>query len=143
MSAQLLDQVTQYCARLRLPRVATQLPAVLAQAERGETSLLEALATLLGTKATARESIRLKTALSMRHLPAVKTLEDFDFSFAPGIDRTRLQALASLDFVRRKENVLFLGPPGVGKTHLAIALAVAACRGGIADLLHLGGGVGG
>jgi DNA replication protein DnaC len=131
MSAQLLDQVTQYCTRLRLSRVAAQLPAVLAQAERGETSLLEALATLLGAEATARDTIRLKTALSMSHLPAVKTLEDFDFAFAPGIDRVRLQALASLDFVRRKENVLFLGPPGVGKTHLAIALAVAACRGGL------------
>jgi len=131
MSAHLLEQVTGYCARLRLPRVAAHLPTVLAQAERGEASLLEALAALLGTEATARETVRLKTALSMSHLPAVKTLEDFDFAFAPGIDRTRLQALASLDFVRRKENVLFLGPPGVGKTHLAIALAVAACRGGL------------
>lgn len=131
MSAHLLDQVTQACARLRLPRVAAQLPAVLAQAERGETSLLEALAVLLGTEATARETVRLKTSLTMSHLPAVKTLEDFDFAFAPSLDRTRVQALASLDFVRRKENVLLLGPPGVGKTHLAIALAVAACRAGL------------
>jgi len=131
MSAQLLEQVTGYCARLRLLRVAAQLPTVLAQAERGETSLLEALGTLLGAEATARETVRLKTSLAMSHLPAVKTLEDFDFSFAPSLDRTRVQALASLDFVRRQENVLLLGPPGVGKTHLAIALAVAACRAGL------------
>jgi len=131
MSAQLLAQVMGYCVRLRLPRVAAQLPAVLAQAERGETSLLEALATLLGVEAMARETVRLKTSLAMSHLPAAKTLEDFDFAFAPSLDRTRVQALASLDFVRRKENVLLLGPPGVGKTHLAIGLAVAACRAGL------------
>jgi DNA replication protein DnaC len=131
MSAQLLEQVTGYCTRLRLPRVAAQLPTVLAQAERGETSLLEALGTLLGAEATARETVRLKTSLAMSHLPVVKTLEDFDFAFAPSLDRTRVQALASLEFVRRKENVLLLGPPGVGKTHLAIALAVAACRAGL------------
>jgi len=131
MSAQLLDQVTQALTRLRLPRALAVLPTVLAQAERGESTLLDALATLLGEEAAARETRRLKTTLSMSHLPAVKTLEDFDFAFAPSVDRARLQALASLDFIRRKENVVFLGPPGVGKTHLAIALAVAACQAGL------------
>jgi DNA replication protein DnaC len=131
MSAHLLDQVTQALSRLRLPRALALLPTVLAQAERGEGTLLDALAALLGEEAAARESRRLKTTLAMSHLPAVKTLEDFDFAFAPSVDRARLQALASLDFVRRKENVLFLGPPGVGKTHLAIALGVAACRAGL------------
>jgi DNA replication protein DnaC len=131
MSAHLLDQVTQALTRLRLPRALALLPTVLAQAERGESTLLDALASLLGEEAAARESRRLKTTLSMSHLPAVKTLEDFDFAFAPSVDRARLQTLASLDFIRRKENVVFLGPPGVGKTHLAIALGVAACQAGL------------
>lgn len=130
MSAHLLEQVTQYCTGLRLPRAQAVLPTVLAQAERGEVTLLEALVTLLGEEATARETRRLKTTLAMSHFPSLKTLDDFDFAFAPSVDRARLKALESLDFLRRKENVVFLGPPGVGKTHLAIALGVAACRAG-------------
>ena len=63
-------------------------------------------------------------------LPAVKTLADFDFSFQPSIKREQLESLHTLGFLERKENVVFLGPPGVGKTHLAIALAIAAAESG-------------
>ena len=63
-------------------------------------------------------------------LPAVKTLADFDFSFQPSIKREQVEALHELGFVERKENVVLLGPPGVGKTHLAISLAVAAAERG-------------
>ncbi len=131
MSAQLLDRVTQHLTRLRMPRALAALPTVLAQAERGDATLLEALDLLLGEAEAARVTSRLKTILAMSHLPGVKTLDDFDFAFAPSVDRTRLRALEALDFVRRKENVLFLGPPGVGKTPLAIALGVAACQAGL------------
>lgn len=131
MSAQLLDRVTQHLTRLRMPRALAALPTVLAQAERGDATLLEALDLLLGEAEAARATSRLKTILAMSHLPGVKTLDDFDFAFAPSVDRTRLRALEALDFVRRKENVLFLGPPGVGKTPLAIALGVAACQAGL------------
>lgn len=60
----------------------------------------------------------------------MKTLDAFDFAFQPSLDRARLLDLASLAFVAHKENVLLLGPPGVGKTHLAVALAVCACQNG-------------
>ena len=63
-------------------------------------------------------------------LPAVKTLADFDFSFQPSIKREQIESLHELGFVERKENVIFLGPPGVGKTHLAISLAIAAAQHG-------------
>ena len=63
-------------------------------------------------------------------LPAVKTLEGFDFSFQPSIRREQIESLHELGFVERKENVIFLGPPGVGKTHLAISLAIAAAQSG-------------
>ena len=129
MSAHLLEQVTQYFTGPRLPRAQAVLPTVLAQAERGEVTLLEALATLLGEEATARETRRLKTTLAMSHFPSLKSLDDF--ASAPSVDRARLKALESLDFLRRKHNVVFLGPPGVGKTHLAIALGVAPCRAGL------------
>jgi DNA replication protein DnaC len=63
-------------------------------------------------------------------LPAVKTLEEFDFSFQPSIKREQIESLAELSFLERKENVVLLGPPGVGKTHLAISLAIAAAQNG-------------
>ena len=61
-------------------------------------------------------------------LPAIKTLAQFDFAFQPSIRREQIESLHELGFVRRKENVIFLGPPGVGKTHLAISLAIAAAE---------------
>jgi DNA replication protein DnaC len=67
----------------------------------------------------------------MSHFPSVKTLDDFAFAFAPSVDRARVNALESLDVLRRTENVVFLGPPGVGMTHLAIALGMAAYRAGL------------
>jgi DNA replication protein DnaC len=63
-------------------------------------------------------------------LPAVKTLETFDFSFQPSIKREQVESLHELNFIDRKENVVLLGPPGVGKTHLAISLAIAAAQRG-------------
>lgn len=63
-------------------------------------------------------------------LPAVKTLADFDFTFQPSVKREQLESLHTLSFIERRENVVFLGPPGVGKTHLAISLAVAAAENG-------------
>ncbi len=63
-------------------------------------------------------------------LPAVKTLDEFDFSFQPSIKREQIESLHELNFVERKENVILLGPPGVGKTHLAISLAIAAAQKG-------------
>ena len=63
-------------------------------------------------------------------LPGIKTLDDFDFSFQPSIKREQIDSLHELGFLERKENVIFLGPPGVGKTHLAISLAIAAAQSG-------------
>ncbi len=63
-------------------------------------------------------------------LPAVKTLADFDFTFQPGLKREQIDSLHTLGFIERHENVVLLGPPGVGKTHLAISLAVAAAESG-------------
>jgi len=63
-------------------------------------------------------------------LPAVKTLETFEFSFQPSIKREQIESLHELNFIDRKENVVLLGPPGVGKTHLAISLAIAAAQRG-------------
>nr|WP_281291412.1 ATP-binding protein [Streptomyces botrytidirepellens] len=66
----------------------------------------------------------------MSKLPHHKTLDDYDFSFQPDLDPRRVKDLATLSFVEAKANAALLGPPGVGKTHIAVALAVAACRAG-------------
>ena len=63
---------------------------------------------------------------SSPRLPAIKTLEDYDFGFATGVPKTQIQELASLAFVERAENIVLLGPSGTGKTHLALALAYRA-----------------
>ena len=74
----------------------------------------------LAAQIALRNSRRLQTAMRSSRLPAIKTLADFDFSFQPSIKREQIDSLHELGFVERKENVVFLGPPGVGKTHLAI-----------------------
>ncbi|ONH82108.1 AAA family ATPase [Roseomonas mucosa] len=96
--------------------------------ERGEISALEAIDHLLDEELSLRENRRLKAALKMGRLVNVKTLAGFDFAFQPSLDRNRI--LTELDFIDRHEVIHFLGQPGCGKTHLAIALAVEAVKAG-------------
>jgi DNA replication protein DnaC len=81
-------------------------------------------------KKAQKEPATLHTAMRAARLSAVKTLADFDFAFHPSLKRDQIESLHTLAFIERKENVVFLGPPGVGKTHLAISLAVAAAESG-------------
>lgn len=89
-----------------------------------------AMAELLAAHIALRNSRRLQMAMRAARLPAIKTLTDFDFSFQPSVKREQLESLHTLSFLERHETVVFLGPPGVGKTHLAISLAVAATERG-------------
>ena len=90
----------------------------------------EMLAELLGLEVSARRERYLSTRTKLAHLPFLRTLEEFDFSFQPSIDERQVKELASLAFVAEATNVLLLGPPGVGKTHLAVALALKAIEHG-------------
>jgi DNA replication protein DnaC len=125
-----LDRVRRHLAGLRMPRALEALDHVVRQLERGEIGTLEAIDALLAEELTLREGRRIKAALQMARLGAVKTLSGFDFSFQPSLDRNRILALAGLDFIGRHEVVHLLGPPGTGKSHLAIALGVEAVRAG-------------
>ena len=89
-----------------------------------------ASAELLNAQIVLRNNRRLQTAMRSSRLPAVKTLAEFDFAFQPSIKREQIESLHELGFVDRAENVVLLGPPGVGKTHLAISLAVTAAESG-------------
>ncbi|MDR3488078.1 MAG: IS21-like element helper ATPase IstB [Bradyrhizobium sp.] len=98
--------------------------------ERGETTALEAIDQLLGEEITLRENHRSRMALVMARLSAIKTLAGFDFAFQPSLDKSRVMALAELQFIDRAEAVHFIGPPGTGKSHLSLALGVEAVKAG-------------
>lgn len=126
----ILDRIRRTLVGLRMPRALEVLDRTVRQLERGEVSALDAIDTLLAEELTVRESRRIKTALVMARLTAVKTLAGFDFSFQPSLDRDRILALAQLEFIDRNEVVHVLGPPGTGKSHLAVALGVEAVKAG-------------
>lgn len=123
------DQIRAQLADLKMPGSLEGLDAVLSQVDSG-LGAAEAISAVLGSQITLRNNRRLQAAMRSSRLPAVKTLSDFDFSFQPSLKREQIESLATLGFVERKENVVFLGPPGVGKTHLAIGLAIAAAQHG-------------
>jgi DNA replication protein DnaC len=125
-----LDRIRRHLVGLRMPRSLEVLEHLLRQLERGEISALEAIDNLLDEELSLREGRRVKAALKMGRLLNIKTLTGFDFSFQPSLDRNRILTLAGLDFISRHEVVHFLGQPGCGKTHLAIALAVEAVQAG-------------
>jgi DNA replication protein DnaC len=129
-AASTLDRIRRHLVGLRMPRALEVLEHTLRQLERGEVTTLEALDTLLGEELTLREGRRVTAALKMGRLASIKTLAAFDFAFQPSLDRNRILTLAQLDFIDRHEVVHFLGPPGTGKSHLALSLGVEAVKAG-------------
>jgi DNA replication protein DnaC len=137
------DRIRSMLADLKMPGALEELDPILQGIDGGKLTAPEAIEALLGAQITLRNNRRLQAAMRSSRLPAVKTLETFDFTFQPSIKREQIDSLFELGFVERKENVIFLGPPGVGKTHLAISLAIAAAQSGrrvyygtLADLVN-------
>jgi len=117
-------------ADLRMPGALEGLDAILHGVDGGTLTAPEAIEQLLSAQIQLRNNRRLQAAMRSSRLPAVKQLRDFDFTFQPSLRREQIESLHELGFVERRENVIFLGPPGVGKTHLAISLAIAAAQSG-------------
>jgi len=130
MSDLLIDRVQQNLKRLRFARAPGELSEILAQAERDSLSPLSVLDMVLDMEVASKEDRRIAAALKLASLPFVKTIDEYDCSFHPDLDKTQIMSLFDLTFLSRRENVLLLGPPGVGKTHLAVALAVKAAQAG-------------
>jgi DNA replication protein DnaC len=129
-SSSLRERLRAQLADLKMPGALEALDDILRQVDGGQLAAGEALEQLLGAHITLRNARRLQTAMRSARLPAVKTLADFDFSFQPSVKREQLESLHTLGFLERRENAVLLGPPGVGKTHLALSLAVAAAERG-------------
>ena len=126
-----LERIRGAMVGLKMPRALEALDHTMQQLEQGKITAIEAIDSLLSEEYTTRETRRIDVALKTSKLMPIKTLESFDFSFQPSLDRERIAALAQLDFIRRAEVVHFLGPPGTGKSHLATALGVAAVKAGM------------
>lgn len=124
------DRIRRHAERLLLHHLADEAPALAARAEAAQLGYLDFLDQVLEEEVGIRDGRRFRNALKLSGLPHHKTLDEFDFAFQPDLDPRRIRDLAALGFVRARSNVALLGPPGVGKTHIAVALAVAACQAG-------------
>lgn len=130
MSEIVRARVSDSMQRLRLRCAAERLDAMLAEAARKEPTYLDFLDGLLREELDAKQKRRVSMGIKIAHFPVVKTLEEFDFKFQPSIDAKLVRELATGHFIAQAENALLFGPPGVGKTHLAIALGRAAIEAG-------------
>ena len=125
-----IDRIKRNLVGLKMPRALEILDVTVRGIERGETTALEAIDLLLMEELTLRENRRIKMAVTMARLSAIKTLASFDFTFQPSLDKNRVMALAELQFINRAEVVHLIGPPGTGKSHLSLALGVEAVKAG-------------
>jgi DNA replication protein DnaC len=124
------DRLRHILADLRMPGALEALDTILQGVDGGTLTAPEAIEQLLAAQIQLRNNRRLQAAMRSSRLPVVKQLGDFDFTFQPSLRREQIESLHELGFVERRENVIFLGPPGVGKTHLAISLAIATAQSG-------------
>jgi DNA replication protein DnaC len=123
-------RVEERLQKLRLGAVAQRLDGILSQAARAEPTYLDFLDQILTEETEAKQKKRVAMGIQIAHFPAVKTLEEFDFKFQPSVDQKLVRELATGRFIASAENVLMFGPPGVGKTHLAIGLGRASVEAG-------------
>ena len=115
---------------LKAPAAARALPTLADRAREQQWSYQRFAEVLLGTEVSARDSHGGEGRIKTARFPARKTLEEFDFTFQRSVKKTVIEHLGQLDFLHAKQNLILLGPPGTGKTHLAIALSIRACLAG-------------
>ncbi|MFE0887190.1 IS21-like element helper ATPase IstB [Streptomyces rochei] len=130
MSELVSTRIRNTAGKLGLPHLAETIREYTRRADEGKMGYLDFLDLVLSEELAVRDDRRFRQGLRLSKLPHHKTLDEYDFSFQPDLDPRKVKDLATLSFVDGKANAALLGPPGVGKTHIAVALAVAACRAG-------------
>jgi DNA replication protein DnaC len=116
--------------QLKAPAAARACTGLAERARAEQWSYERFAQALLGTEVSAREAHGGQSRITTARFPARKSLEEFDFTFQRSVKKTVIEHLGQLDFLHARENVILLGPPGTGKTHLAIALGIRACLAG-------------
>src|SRR5881227_546297 len=124
------SELTHLFRAMKAPAAARALPNLAERARQEEWSYERFAEALLSTEVSSRESSGGRLRIRAARFPAHKTLEEFDFTFQRSVKKTVIEHLGQLDFLHAKENVILLGPPGTGKTHIAIALGIRACLAG-------------
>ena len=127
-------QLASLLDRLKMEHLQAQLDPICEQASKADLDYKAFLAQALDVEWRGRYQHGVESRLKQARFPWVKTVDQFDFAFQPSIDRKVIRELAGLSFLERTENVVLLGPPGVGKTHLGIALGVKAVEAGFSVL---------
>lgn len=125
------DRIAALCEQLRLDRLAVEWPGVAQTTIDNSGTHADFLEAVLQLQHDGQNERRRQTILRLSGLPVVKTLEQFDYAYASGAPRSQIQELAGLAFIERQENVVLLGPSGVGKTHLATAIGYKAAMAGL------------
>jgi DNA replication protein DnaC len=131
-----LDQTRERMVRLGLHRAAELVGEHVAEAVKQSAPPHRFLDRLLEEELSFRDERRVKASLRLSGLPHGQTLASFDFAFQPSVERSRIETLATCGWIREKESLLIQGPPGVGKTHLAVALGVRAIENGFSVAFH-------
>jgi len=116
------ERIAALCAQLKLDCVATDWAPLAQRTAAADSSMADFLEQLLQAEIGAREERKRQVLTKLAALPGVKTLEQYDFGFASGAPRAQIQELASLAFIERAENIVLLGPSGVGKTQVSTAV---------------------
>src|SRR3982074_642704 len=124
------SELTHLFRAMKAPAAARALPNLAERAREEEWSYERFAEALLSTEVSSRESSGGRLRIRAARFPAHKTLEEFDFTFQRSVKKQVIEHLGQLDFLHAKENVILLGPPATGKTHLAIAISLRACLAG-------------
>lgn len=130
MNAAQLERLQEQLARLRLIKSRERLEALLQEASSEELSYADFLDRLLGEEVASKTAKHVTMRTSLARFPFVKSLDSFDFPYQPSLDKKQIATLASCHFIEHGENAVILGPPGVGKTHLAVGLGLKAIEHG-------------
>ena len=136
MTEQLYERVIENLKALELRAMPLHLDSLAQQAATNNWSALEFLDALMQSELAARNEQNIRRKLRAARFPFHKTLDEFDFAFQPSVNERQIRDLATLRFTQSTQNILFLGPPGVGKTHLAVALGMCAILQGFSVLFY-------